>query len=294
MDLVSAIPKRHSIRLYTQKKVSRETMQQVLAAGNSAPRLWPAIDVRWYIVWDGSIVTRQLRPRYGERNAFSTVPHYILSASQKRPGYMENLGFCMEHLILAATSLGLGTCWIGALEMGENLGEFAPDLAPDEQIVALTPLGYADTSYRANLARRLRRWGTGSLGDRRPLNQMVSQDIWSVPWAAEDEALHRILELTRLAPSWSNAQPWRFVVDEQQVLIAVTPTSAQDAFAEERPYCRLDGGIAMCHFQLAAQAVGWPGQWRVPEEAENKMLRDRYIIPREYDVLGVYPLPDNR
>ena len=63
---------------------------------------------------------------------------------------------------------------------------------------------------------------------------------------------------------------------------------------EAKPYCRLDGGIAMCHFYLAAQAEGWQGKWRVPEAAESKMLRDRYAIPRSHDVLGVYPLSGSR
>jgi nitroreductase len=245
-------------------------------------------------VWNGKVVTRRLGTQGGVRGAFLTVPHYILAVSQERSGYMENLGFCMERLILAATCLELGTCWIGALTIGQNLSEFAPDLAPDERIVALTPLGYADTSQRANLARRLRRWGTDRLGERRPLTETVSQDIWSVPWAGEDEALHRILELTRVAPSWSNEQPWHFVVDEQQVLITVNHTSQEGDVRAAKPYCRLDGGIAMCHFDLAAQAAGWKGRWRVPEAAESKMLRDRYVIPRTYDVLGVYPLAGSR
>jgi nitroreductase len=193
-------------------------------------------------------------------------------------------------MILGATSLGLGTCWVGALSAGERLTQFTPDLAPGERIVALTPLGYADTSQRANLARRLRRWGTDRLGERRPLTETVSQDIWSVPWSGEDEALHRILELTRVAPSWHNEQPWHFVVDETQVLITVNHTVQEGDVPRALPYCRLDGGIAMCHFALAAQSAGWTGRWRVPEAAESKMLRDRYVIPREYDVLGVYPL----
>jgi nitroreductase len=291
MDLVSAITKRHSVRRYAQKKVSREIVRQVLDAGNNAPRLWPAIDIRWYTVWDGRVVTRQLGTQdSGVLGAFLSAPHYILAATQRRPGYMENLGFCMEHLILAATSLGLGTCWIGALSVGKNLREFAPDLASDELIVALTPLGYPDTSQRAILARRLRRWGTSPLGDRRPLSETVSRDIWSVPWTGEDEMLHRVLELTRLAPSWSNGQPWHFVVDDQQVLIAIDRTSPQGDVAQAGPYRRLDGGIAMCHFALAARAAGLQGRWRVPEAAESKMLRDRYAIPSSFDVLGVYPL----
>ena len=50
----------------------------------------------------------------------------------------------MEHLILAATAEGLGTCWIGAFTP-QALRE---DLALPEELepVAMTPVGYAAES----------------------------------------------------------------------------------------------------------------------------------------------------
>lgn len=52
-----------------------------------------------------------------------------------------DLTIAMDHLVLAATDAGIGTCWIAA---------FAPDilrealqLKPNEEIFAFTPLGYA-------------------------------------------------------------------------------------------------------------------------------------------------------
>jgi nitroreductase len=290
MDLVSAIEKRRSVRRYAKQPVPKHVVEQVIAAAKDAAPLNPEVGVRWYTVWDGSVLYRCLERQSVVRGVFTPPPHYILAVSEERPGYMENLGFCMEQMILAATDLGLGTCWIGGMFRETSLYEFAPDLAADERIVALTPLGYADTSQKADIARRLLRWQTNDLGRRKPLSDMVSQDIWAVPWISHDETLNEILECTRLAPSWVNTQPWHFVVDERQVIATVDHTPQAGNVREGKPYYRLDGGIAMCHFFLAARAAGWTGRWRVPEAAEAKMLRDRYAIPKEYDVLGVYRL----
>ena len=46
----------------------------------------------------------------------------------------------MEHLILAATAEGLGTCWICAFD--QALLHRKLELSPEWEAVAVTPLGY--------------------------------------------------------------------------------------------------------------------------------------------------------
>ena len=326
MDLVAAIEERRSVRRYENRPVPKELVQQVVSAGRNAVPLRPEIEVRWYTVWNGAVVERSKGRGSGTLAAFGPAPHYVLAVSQKRPDYMENLGFCMEQLVLAATALGLGTCWIrGRSAMGSQgpdqpagtrdrgrrapgsrdelgfLGTFdegelrglTPDIAADEQIVAITPLGYAETSRRAQMTRRLVRWGTDRLDSRLPLRSMVSLDAWAVPWTGQDEVLNEVFSLTRLAPSWENAQPWHFVVGEGSILAAVRRTSRETAAGETDPRCRLDGGIAMCHFYLAAQASGrWAAdaRWLTPDDEDLERLRSRYGVPADHDILGVFPM----
>jgi nitroreductase len=68
----------------------------------------------------------------------------------------------MDHLILAATALGLGTCWIAAFDpvaAREVLG-----LPDDVEPVAFTPLGWPDKAPATT--------------DRRPLDELVKHDRW--------------------------------------------------------------------------------------------------------------------
>jgi nitroreductase len=62
------------------------------------------------------------------------------------PDYKLNVGIVMDHLILAATELGLGTCWIGAFNRDaarEILG-----LPDDVDPIIFTTLGYAADELR--------------------------------------------------------------------------------------------------------------------------------------------------
>lgn len=296
MDIVAAIEQRHSIRRYDGRPVPRQLVQQVIRAGRNAVPLYPEIATRWYIVWEGGALAQHLAGPAGVYGMFTSAPHYLIAVSEERLGFMENMGFCMEQMILYATAMGLSTCWIGQLFTEQALQHFVPDLGRNERIVAITPLGYADPSPQANLVRRVIRWGTERLGRRKSLHEIVSQDIWPVPWSSQDEILAWILYMTRLAPSWDNTQPWHFVVDEERVIATVNSVPQKGNVHDGKAYYRLDGGIAMCHFSLAAQAAGWPAHrvdlpgWRVPAQAEQAHLRSRYCIPEDHDLLGVYPI----
>ncbi|MFQ6042678.1 MAG: nitroreductase family protein, partial [Candidatus Poribacteria bacterium] len=53
----------------------------------------------------------------------------------------------MEHLILAATERGLGTCWIGWFD--EETAKKALGAPKEMRLVATTPLGYPDESPKS-------------------------------------------------------------------------------------------------------------------------------------------------
>ena len=54
---------------------------------------------------------------------------------------MLDAGLAMEHLVLAATVQGLGTCWL--CSFSEERVREALDIPDNVRVVAMTPLGYA-------------------------------------------------------------------------------------------------------------------------------------------------------
>lgn len=76
---------------------------------------------------------------------------------------MLDMGLSMEHLMLAATERGLGTCWIGG-QFDEKIVKEALNIPENIRVVALTPLGYPDEAPAAK--------------ERKSLNKMVSWNKW--------------------------------------------------------------------------------------------------------------------
>ena len=77
-----------------------------------------------------------------------------MEAGRPRKDYTDvDVGIVVDHLILAAAELGLGTCWIGAFDPAstrEILG------LPDEvEPVVFTPLGYPDAPPRPKVRKEL-------------------------------------------------------------------------------------------------------------------------------------------
>lgn len=78
---------------------------------------------------------------------------------------MLDIGIAMEHLILAATDRGLGTCWIGAFK--EEVAREALGVPESIRVVAFVPLGYPAEAPRPQR--------------RKSLNQIVSYNRYEAP-----------------------------------------------------------------------------------------------------------------
>jgi nitroreductase len=86
--------------------------------------------------------------------------------------YLVDVGISMEHLILAATDLGLGTCWIGGFD--EAKVKKVLGVPENMKVVALTPVGYpTDEGLRGKMIKRL----IGS-ANRKSLSEIVHHDKW--------------------------------------------------------------------------------------------------------------------
>ena len=56
---------------------------------------------------------------------------------------MNDLGIALEHIVLAATNLGLGTCWMGQTGR-EELIKGLLNIPDNFKVIAVVPLGVPD------------------------------------------------------------------------------------------------------------------------------------------------------
>jgi nitroreductase len=149
MEVFEAITQRRSIRAYKDEPIPREALLRVLEAARLAPS-W-----KDYQCWSILVLSRRediqalgqlLRYNPG-KEVFDTAPYFLLFVADPeksgvrddKPYYMTDIGIAMENAVLAATELGLGTCWVGAFTEGP-IKELL-SIPENQRIVAITPLG---------------------------------------------------------------------------------------------------------------------------------------------------------
>jgi nitroreductase len=160
----------------------------------------------------------------------------------------EKVGYTGEGIILEATAMNLGTCWVG--------GFFKPDVAASlvntretERVFAITPVGYA--AGKVSLEEKIMS-GFGRTHLRKPLKELIT----GIEEAELPLWMKNSLEAARLAPSAVNRQPWRFYLTSSSITVSVD--DVKDTYNIPK---RIDCGIAMLHIEVAALYHGKKGRW---------------------------------
>jgi nitroreductase len=169
VDVFKAIQSRYSVRGYKPDAVSDADLTKVLEAGRQAPTAANRQPFRIIVVHTEGR-EEELARIYGRRwftqaplvLAVVAVPGEAWRRTDDKPYDEVDATIAMDHMILAATALGLGTCWVAAFDPAaarEVLG-----LPDDVEPIAFTPLGHPDKD----------RAQTG----RRPLEDLVKYERW--------------------------------------------------------------------------------------------------------------------
>jgi hypothetical protein len=198
-------------------------------------------------------------------------PAFILGAMNPSDYDLEDYGYLMETIILYATSLDLGTCWLGGTFTKSSFAR-KMNLSTAETMPAVTSVGeYADPEQkRRGLVSR-----TAGADRRLPWEKLFFNFMLDVPLIRNEAAEYATaLEMVRLGPSASNKQPWRIVNHNQfwRFFLRRTPGYRADPIKRILDLCdlqRLDMGIAMCHFELATQELGLKGQWVIEDKLDR-------------------------
>ena len=286
IDFRTAIRRRTSVRHYQRKAVPDNILEHVMASAGDSVALDDTIQVRFHLVNQGVLIASRLTSLAGTRILFGSAPHFIVATSEGKPLFMLNMGFRMEQMILCATQSGLGTCWIGGMFKEERINDLM-GLEKSERIVVLTPIGYPDTKIMGKLAHDAIELGAAKFGRRKALREIAFGATWEEPFQATDSELLEALECARLAPSWANTQPWRFLVCRNEVIAVAQAKRRYGNIRQGKHYYRLDVGIAMAHFFLSAREMGWNGRWDVTGFDAARVAIE-HGVPEGHEVLAIY------
>ena len=169
MEFSELIKKRYSVRAYKRDPVEEDKLQQVLEAARLAPTAANRQPFQLIVIRpQGREAELQ---RIYARAWFTQAPVIICACAIPAKGWTRmdgkvytdvDVAIVVDHLILAATELGLGTCWIAAFDPAaarEVLG-----LPEGVEPIVFIPLGYPA--------------GEPPAKERKPLSDLVRYDRW--------------------------------------------------------------------------------------------------------------------
>lgn len=141
-SVMKTILERRSVRAYDlSKKVEESALFEIVKAGAYAPSAMNAQGWHFSVVSNADLLERlnaqvkklasaseeeriRARGADNEYNFYYRAPVLIIvSMSDKALYPREDAGCCMQNMMIAATALGLGTCWINQLSNGASKDE---------------------------------------------------------------------------------------------------------------------------------------------------------------------------
>lgn len=272
------IRRRKSWRSYRREHIPGDLKDRIqgFIASLDAPPFGSALRFR---LVDSSLPEKTRTP--GTYGVIRGARHTLVGAVRPSPAAWEDFGYSFESVILFCTRLGLGTCWMGGTFSRDYYGR-AVDLAPDEVIPAVSPVGYI--AGKRSILDSLFVMGAGSR-NRKPFAELFFRDDFLTSLdPAEAGAYGEALEMVRLAPSASNRQPWRVVVTEAGVHFFLSRTPGYRTLFSQVDLQCIDMGIAMFHFASTASCLGISGGWRKQEHPPGIKMPE----PLEYRVSWVF------
>jgi nitroreductase len=180
MEFSDVIKNRRSVRGYSDRAVEDEKLSNILESARWAPS-WANKQCWHFIVIKDRGKIEQISKSSAINKWLKNSPVIILACAEpglsgSRNGidyFAVDVAISMEHLVLAAADLGLGTCWIGAFD--EQKMKKVLDVPDHIKIVALTPVGYP--AEKQNMREKMTRSIIKS-SKRKPLNEIVHYNGW--------------------------------------------------------------------------------------------------------------------
>ena len=169
MEFLELARKRYSVRAYKSDAVEDDKLNQVLEAARLAPTACNLQPFQLIVIHTQG-KEAELKRIYGS-SWFVQAPLVICACGipseswRRRDGknYCDvDVTIAMDHLILAAASLGLGTCWVGAFN--SDAAREVLKLPDGVEPIAFTPLGYPADNLKPK--------------NRKPLKELVRYESW--------------------------------------------------------------------------------------------------------------------
>lgn len=280
MNIISTLKTRKSVRKYQSQDVNSDKLNKLIYIGNSSKALYQDIHVEFKLIDNGHEFSKKMKGYGGYFGEVFDAPHYIIALTENKKGFLENLGYRMEQLMIEAHQLELGTCWIELFFNKDRIKDMLGFMESGE-VAAITPIGYEKTTFLQNFIKST----NSKEKHRKKLKDMVFFDKWGNYRALKNNDEKELLEIigySSLAPSWANSQPWKFMIIKDTVSLY----TIKERFKRKNNinYNRLDCGIVMLYFKLVSEVLGIKGDWVTEKPSKDYNI----YTPDEFEFIAIF------
>ncbi len=249
-DLYTMIFKRKSFHIFRNLKPERITEEEIADIYKAYERFIPL---------DKGIKTEIRIVPNDKTTAKRGQELCILLFSEKKEGYLQNIGYLGQQLDLYLVSKNIGTLWFGigkTEETAEGMGYV---------IMILIRKISDDGKYRKDMFKSKRK---------------EAEEIWS------GKQVKGVTDIVRFTPSACNSQPWKVENEGGTLKVYRYKKEGKRGIMPADKvsfYNRIDIGIFMCFFDLCLEYEGI-GYERILFIDEGK--DDEYTLNAEYKLKG--------
>ena len=270
--LSEIIKKRHSCRSYRDAHIDEPAKNIIESLCARSTRGLCNEEAGFYLVEkDQKLMNGD---KLGDYGIFKNPCNFIIGKIKHSPLAFESYGYLMERIVLKATELDLGTCWLGYFNK-----QYFPEikLNSDEIFPAAVIIGYP--GKKQTVRERLMRFAAGA-GKRKNPDELFFLDNALTPLNSDSAGgeYSLPLELLRLAPSSGNTRPWRIVRERDKNTFHFFKKIIKNAY-EKKKLHNIDLGIAMYHFEAGVKENHLSGEWqRIAPVPKIELDSTDYIV----------------
>jgi len=268
-----------SVRLYKKDQVDTKLFDELKQYYEQGKRLVDDIEME-VLRKNRDEVFEQLKDSAGYNNRMIEAPHYLIVLSEEKDHYIENAGYRVQDIMLKAWSLGLASCWI-TFEDGEEIKKKL-GINTDKKLAALIALGYEDPQNKVLYEKG--KYNTSSnvkviednTSERLGIRDLVFTKEWGQKADPDELVNYGLLEgffYGILAPSYKNRQPWRFIVDNGTVVLALK----KDIYVTEYEE-KIDTAVIMLYFDAIIESTLHDISWKFGKPEKDYKVADDYKI----------------
>lgn len=269
IDVKKAVQDRVSIRSYEERSLTKEDKSKLMDFNASLTNPF-GVDVKvQYISKDKGAEDVQL----GTYGTIRGAKDFLAITVKDQPYAMEAVGYQFENLVLYATDMGLGTVWLAGTFNRKDFKNVI-EISDEDLFPCICPVGYP--GQKRSFIEKITRASLGSK-KRKEWDKLFFLDDFSKSLTKEGAGRYTdALDMLRLAPSATNAQPWAVVKEGDKFHFFCNYKNSINNDVKKIKH--LDLGIALSHFHQTAMSDGLNGKLEVADIDFDVPENMHYII----------------